>query len=131
MAIDNERVLVLDDISLMPYELEVLNEHFPLLVDATSDFSRVESLEKAQYKVAVVDPYALTRDWRLASTLVGKVREKSRGLVLVDSGIGAEELGSTEGLRLVQGRDFDYVHAKPYNIDKLIEQIRTLASRHV
>ncbi len=126
LEIDYERVLILDDISRMPYELERLRVEFNGLVDATTDVSSVEeSLERGQYRVVVVDPFAITKNVSRASALIRKLRTESRGIVLADSGFGPRELG------LIQGADFDYVHAKPYNLDGLVGQIRELANRDV
>ena len=128
---DYERILVLDDISRMPYELSRLEEDFPNLVDATNDLdSKRDGLDHGQYKVVIIDPLSLgpltirTDVHKIAGT-IRYVKNAARhgGVILAESGV--EMLG----LGLSRGSDYDFLHYKPYDSSRLLREVHELFSK--
>ena len=125
-------ILVADDKERMISEEIELKERFGnniYFARTVADVDRL--LNEREYAVAIADPLELHTipafmEYFLVSERVRHVlfTIKNKGVPLI---FAASEF-TKEQLQLEQGKHYDVIHAKPYNVAQLVEQIELLTS---
>lgn len=123
-----KNILFADNEDRIMYEYKKLNEKFGNVVVASSVPTLIDRLAERHYDIAIVDPLELTVGAYMSMLsvhervrdVVARINAEKTPVIFAVSGIEPEVFG------LRRGKDYYFVHTKPYLVDQLIEQIEVL-----